>query len=105
MQSACKQVLQSKDLAMLLQAVLDLGNVLNSGTKRGGASGFKVANLMRLVDMKSSDRSTSALKYVLCELENQQNVTLNSFLQRDMPDLKQAASDGQVTSLLSESLT
>ena len=79
---------------MLLQAVLDLGNMLNSGTKKGGASGFKISNLLR----KSSDKTTTALKFLLIELETQHSVALDTFLQRDMTHLKTASGDGQVRS-------
>ena len=97
-QAACTEVLGSVDLAMLLQAVLDLGNMLNSGTKKGGASGFKISNLLRLGDMKSSDKTTTALKFLLIELETQHSVALDTFLQRDMTHLKTASGDGQVRS-------
>ena len=91
LRTACRQVVTSDDLAMLLKAVLDLGNVLNSGTTRGGAIGFKLGALLRLTDMKSSDRKTSALKYVLAQLEAQRGVDVVAFLRRDVPALKAAA--------------
>ena len=83
---------------MLLQAVLDLGNMLNSRTGKGHASGFKISNLLRLGDMKSSDKATTALKFLLTELETQHDVALPTFLQRDMTHLKTASGDGQVRS-------
>ena len=91
LRTACQQVVHSDDLAVLLKAVLDLGNVLNSGTHRGGAIGFKLGALLRLTDMKSSDRKTSALKFVLAQLERQRGVDVVAFLRRDVPALKAAS--------------
>ena len=48
LQMAFQEVLASQDLAMLLFAVVDQGNVLNAGSQRGGAQGYKFDLLLRL---------------------------------------------------------
>jgi len=40
---ACMEVRESADLAALLRVLLDIGNLLNEGTKRGSAAGFTLA--------------------------------------------------------------
>lgn len=39
--------------------------MLNSGTHRGGAEGFRLDTLLRLPDIKASDRKTSLLQFVI----------------------------------------
>lgn len=46
------QVLSSNNLARLLQRMLAVGNFMNEGTRRGGASGFTLDSLMKMVNTK-----------------------------------------------------
>lgn len=46
------QVLASTNLARLLQRMLAVGNVMNEGTRRGGASGFTLDSLLKMVNTK-----------------------------------------------------
>jgi hypothetical protein len=48
------QVLASNNLARLLQRMLAVGNVMNEGTRRGGASGFTLDSLMKMVNTKGA---------------------------------------------------
>ena len=62
---ACRQVETSAGdpkgtLAAILRAVLDAGNVLNSGTPRGNAQGYKLDTLLKLRDLKTT---TGRAKY------------------------------------------
>jgi len=61
---ACEQVKNSDALRDLLQRVLALGNYLNGTSFRGGAYGFKLADLSKLVQVKSADNKTTLLHYV-----------------------------------------
>lgn len=49
---SCKQVLSSNNLARLLQRMLAVGNIMNQGTRRGGASGFTLDSLIKMVNTK-----------------------------------------------------
>jgi len=62
--SACGQVRSSFALRQLLQRVLALGNYLNGTSFRGGAYGFKLADLSKLVQVKSGDSKTTLLHYL-----------------------------------------
>lgn len=55
----------------LLQAVLELGNHLNAGTHRGCAAGFKLDTLLKLSDIKATDKKTSLLQFVIQQLLKQ----------------------------------
>ena len=71
-------------LAALLQAVLSLGNVLNSGTACGDAAAFKLASLLQLAAVKADDKKTSFLQYVLVKL-CQEGESPAGFLADQMP--------------------
>jgi hypothetical protein len=43
-------------LTLTLQVVLSVGNALNAGTGKGNAVGFKLSALLKLSDLKSSDK-------------------------------------------------
>ena len=53
--TATEQVRNSKSLRAVLQRILAYGNYLNGSSARGGAYGFKLADLSKLVNVKSSD--------------------------------------------------
>jgi hypothetical protein len=48
--------------------MLAVGNILNEGTQRGGACGFTLDSLMKMVNTKGADRKTSLLDYVVKSL-------------------------------------
>lgn len=48
----------SKGFVRILEAVLAVGNHLNGGTYRGQATGFKLDALLKLMDVKGSDKKT-----------------------------------------------
>eukprot|EP01034_Spumella_vulgaris_P023259 gene23260-29471_t len=66
--SCCNQVLSSSRLAKLLKKMLAIGNVMNQGTVRGGASGFTLDSLLKMVETKGVDKRTSVLDYVVWSL-------------------------------------
>ena len=90
--TACLEVLASEDLAVLIYAVLDLGNLLNAGTSRGGARAFRFDALHLLPTTKSADKKSSALKFLLAQLEVQRGIDLSTFLVRELPSLQEACS-------------
>lgn len=66
--TACSALQASPDLTALLAAVLELGNHLNAGTHRGAAAGFRLDSLLKLADVKGTDRKTSLLHFVVRQL-------------------------------------
>jgi hypothetical protein len=50
---ACKDVSQSKKVKELFRIILALGNYMNSG-QRGGAFGFKLQSVLKMIDTKSN---------------------------------------------------
>ncbi|KAL0019924.1 hypothetical protein WJX77_010272 [Trebouxia sp. C0004] len=68
LRGACREVQGSQNFTTLLRAILALGNHLNEGTHKGNASGFKLDTLLKLADVKGTDRKTSLLHFVLDQL-------------------------------------
>ena len=62
--TACDQVRESKVLHKTLERVLALGNYLNGTSNRGGAYGFKLSDLAKLVQVKSADNKSTLLHYL-----------------------------------------
>eukprot|EP00300_Choanocystis_sp_HF-7_P014570 c18734_g1_i1.p1 GENE.c18734_g1_i1~~c18734_g1_i1.p1 ORF type:complete len:469 (+),score=115.76 c18734_g1_i1:90-1409(+) len=72
MKKVMQEVRESSDLKRVLRVVLAIGNALNAGSNRGGASGFRIDDLTRLKDTKTVDNSMTLLHFVaqkLVELE------------------------------------
>jgi len=65
LERACTQVQNSEKLQNLLDMVLYVGNIMNEGTRTGGAAGFKFDSLLKLTQTKSSDGKTTVLDYLV----------------------------------------
>ena len=61
---ACNQVRSSTQFRQIMSYILRIGNYLNCLSTRGGAYGFKLADLEKLRQVRSADLSTSLLHYV-----------------------------------------
>jgi len=62
----CKRLRSSQSLVSFLEIVLALGNFMNQSHRKGVALGFSIANLNKLIDIKSSnDRSFSFLHFLI----------------------------------------
>ncbi|KAJ3270138.1 hypothetical protein HDV01_000523 [Terramyces sp. JEL0728] len=74
--AACSDVKNSKKFKELLKIILALGNYLNAG-QRGGAFGFKLNSLLKMIDTKSSiqNRKHTLLHY------------LTELLEKEFPDV------------------
>lgn len=88
-QGACRQLSACQDLTHLLAAVLELGNHLNAGTHRGAAAGFRLDTLLKLADVKGTDRKTSLLHFVVRQLSTRQPSVLH--LATELSAVKPAA--------------
>lgn len=53
----------------LLHLILLLGNFLNGQTYRGGAFGFKIASINKLIDTKDAATSTTLLHFLVDTVE------------------------------------
>jgi hypothetical protein len=86
---ACRQVQKSEKLQDVLEMVLHVGNIMNEGTRTGGASGFKFDSLLKLTQTKSSDGKMTVLDYmVIIFVAKEKRHTL--FLGDDFPDCQAA---------------
>jgi hypothetical protein len=96
----CSEVMKSNKLQDLLGRVLHIGNIMNEGTRTGGAAGFKFDSLLKLTQTKSSDGKMTVLDFLVTILVGKgQRDTLK--LSLDFPDC-QMASRTMITDLVSE---
>jgi hypothetical protein len=96
----CSEVMNSNKLQDLLGRVLHIGNIMNEGTRTGGAAGFKFDSLLKLTQTKSSDGKMTVLDFLVTILVGKgQRDTLK--LSLDFPDC-QTASRTLITDLVSE---
>eukprot|EP00977_Amphora_coffeiformis_P024769 scaffold17083_cov134-Amphora_coffeaeformis.AAC.1 len=65
LKNVCNQVMDSEKLQDLLVMVLQIGNIMNEGTRTGGAAGFKLDSLLKLTQTKSADGKTTVLDYLV----------------------------------------
>jgi len=62
-------VFESKSFQKMLQFILVVGNYMNSGTKKGGVSGFNVESLLALKNNKSADKTESLLSFIIKQVK------------------------------------
>lgn len=77
--TACEEIKKSKKLAKILKYVLLIGNVLNSGSNRGGAYGFEISFLPKLVTTKAEDNKTTLLHFLADTVEKKAPDALNFY--------------------------
>lgn len=75
--TACEEVEGSKKLKQILKYVLLIGNVLNSGSNRGGAYGFEISFLPKLVTTKAEDNKTTLLHFLVETVEKKAHDALD----------------------------
>lgn len=87
------KIRESPSLKILLRVVLELGNLANYDygapathvRVRGKALGFRMESLMKLQDVKSVDKKTNLLQYLVMTIEDRHPEVLN--LPEDFADL------------------
>lgn len=85
---ASKQVLASKRLHRILATVLAIGNILNAGTAKGSARGFRLDTLTRLQETRTKEREISLLDFITRHAEEK---TPDAMLfPEDMPSIPKA---------------
>ena len=68
--SCCNCLLENKHILTIMQLVLCMGNFMNQGHRNGTVAGFTIANLNKLIDIKSSaDKSYSLMHFLIQTLE------------------------------------
>ncbi|KAI8323587.1 hypothetical protein GQ54DRAFT_303233 [Martensiomyces pterosporus] len=67
--TASHAVATSRHFPQVLEVVLSIGNFMNGSGFRGGAFGFKIASLNRLMDTKADDNKTTLLHFVASTVE------------------------------------
>ena len=88
--SATEALRSSSRFIRVLESVLAVGNHLNSGTHRGAAEGFRITGLLKLLDIKGVDRSTSLLHFVIDSLESKESGFVNA-LEAELKPVNKAA--------------
>ena len=68
LQAACAELRGRLLFLKLLEAVLKIGNRMNSGTYRGGAQAFNLNTLLKLADVKGTDGKTTLVHFVVQEI-------------------------------------
>jgi len=87
--AACEEIRKSKKLAKILKYVLLIGNVLNSGSNRGGAYGFEISFLPKLVTTKAEDNKTTLLHFLADTVEKKAPDALN--FHEELPHVDRAS--------------
>lgn len=67
--AACEEIKTSRKLAKLLELVLLLGNVMNSGSRNGQAVGFEISYLPKLSSTKDVENRHTLLHYLVETVE------------------------------------
>lgn len=62
---AINEIKNSKKFVRFLEVVLKIGNMINTGSARGGAYGFKLDTLTKLGDMRSSNKDLPTLLHFI----------------------------------------
>eukprot|EP01026_Neomeris_dumetosa_P068328 TRINITY_DN66886_c0_g1_i2.p1 TRINITY_DN66886_c0_g1~~TRINITY_DN66886_c0_g1_i2.p1 ORF type:complete len:353 (+),score=25.57 TRINITY_DN66886_c0_g1_i2:34-1059(+) len=65
--SALESVFLCNDLVIFLQTVLTVGNILNAGSVKGGATGFKLSNLPMLYNIRNNDKNNTLLSFCISQ--------------------------------------
>lgn len=58
------QVRESETLKRVFKQVLELGNLINQGTARGGARAFKLDSLSKLGDVRAVNNKMTLMHYL-----------------------------------------
>lgn len=97
--SVCQEVKNSRKLKEIMKRILCLGNMLNQGTARGSAIGFRLDSLSKLTDTRASNNKLTLMHY-LCKVLASKSPSLLDF-HLDLGSLE-AASKIQLKSLAEE---
>ncbi|KAJ6227587.1 protein diaphanous [Anaeramoeba flamelloides] len=89
-ETAMKQLKESESFKKLLEIILAFGNIMNGGSRRGGAYGFRTDLLNKLVNSKSSaDIKVNLLHYIAEHVEKKNPEILD--FKKDLFSCKKAS--------------
>ncbi|XXQ35067.1 FH2 domain-containing protein [Plasmodiophora brassicae] len=88
-QSALHDLEQSEMFHQLLRLILAIGNLMNGGTPKGQAYGFKLSTLRQLESTKTNDNSRSLMQ-VIVQHVNKHSPAVRNFTQ-DFASLQEAS--------------
>lgn len=97
--AACDEVRRSVKLKEIMKLILTLGNLLNQGTARGSAVGFKLDSLLKLTDTRATNNKMTLMHYLCKHLARTSPVLLD--FHEDLLSLE-AATKIQLKSLAEE---
>jgi len=86
------EVQKSKKFIRLLEVVLKIGNVLNGGSPKGGAYGFKIESLTKLVDVRTNNPEIPTLLHYLASKAESEFPDLLE-ISAEMPSLPDACKE------------
>ncbi|KAG5458339.1 MAG: hypothetical protein BJ554DRAFT_1446, partial [Olpidium bornovanus] len=68
--AASQALKESKTFLKILEVILTIGNFMNGTGYRGGAFGFRINSINKLVDTKSTDNKTTLLHFLASTVES-----------------------------------
>jgi len=68
--AACEEIKSSKKFAKVLELVLLMGNIMNSGSRNGQAVGFQISYLTKLSNTKDVENRQTLLHYLVETVES-----------------------------------
>lgn len=90
--SACEILQDDRNFQKFLRLAIDAGNIMNIGTRRGNAYGFRIVSLIEFFSCKSSVKiGLSLMEYIMFEI-HVQNPTILNFVEGLAKKLKMAIS-------------
>jgi len=100
LRTACKEVKESKSFVALLEIMLAIGNYVNGSTQRGGAFGFKLSSIPKMLELRQNDSKGTLMHYIVVFVEKK-NAALLEFA-NEMPTLPAAARTTPLAQLTSD---
>ncbi|XP_023337546.1 protein diaphanous isoform X3 [Eurytemora carolleeae] len=77
--AACEEVRKSKKFGKLLEIILLIGNIMNTGSKNEQSVGFDISYLTKLSNTKDRDNKTTLLTFLVETIEKDYPELLNFF--------------------------
>lgn len=88
--SVCRKLMDNESLKVFLRFVLHAGNFLNKGSSSGGAIGFRISSLNKLLMTKSNTAKMTLLHYLVEEAQEKNKEAL-SFVDELLDPLQKAS--------------
>ena len=67
--SACEEIRKSQKFGKVLELILLIGNILNSGSKNAQSVGFDISYLPKLSNTKDKDNNTTLMDFLVETIE------------------------------------